>query len=193
MSESGLGARSAERTATAPGEGTGLRWTRHLEAGVREQVARILGSWELFRDDEIEVALELVHEHASDPDDDYRAVAAFLPTGDLAGFALYGATPCTVGTWDLYWIAVRADLRGHGIGRELLERAEREMRRAGARLCVIETSGRPAYAATRAFYRACGYRAAESIPDFYEPGDDRITYVKRLDTERFHPDRPDDG
>ena len=49
-----------------------------------------------------------------------------------------------------------------------------EHRLAGlARLIVVETAGRADYAGTRAFYEARGYRAVATIPDFYDPGDDR--------------------
>ena len=49
-----------------------------------------------------------------------------------------------------------------------------------ARLIVVETAGRAAYAPTRAFYEARGYRAVSRIPDFYAPGDDQVVYVKAL-------------
>jgi hypothetical protein len=49
-----------------------------------------------------------------------------------------------------------------------------------ARLIVVETAGRPDYAATRAFYEARGYRATATIPEFYGPGDDQVVFVKRV-------------
>jgi ribosomal protein S18 acetylase RimI-like enzyme len=109
---------------------------------------------------------------------DYIALGAEV-SGTLAGWICWGATPCTVGTWDLYWMAVDPALRGAGIGTALL--AEMELRLAGrARLIVVETAGRPDYAPTRAFYEARGYSAVARIADFYEPGDDLVVYVKRL-------------
>jgi hypothetical protein len=54
-----------------------------------------------------------------------------------------------------------------------------ERRLAGrARLVVVETAGRADYAPTRAFYQRHGYRIAATIPDFYAPGDDQVTFVK---------------
>jgi hypothetical protein len=49
---------------------------------------------------------------------------------------------------------------------------------------VVETAGRPDYAATRGFYEARGYRATATIPDFYAPGDDQVVFVKPLNSER---------
>ena len=65
---------------------------------------------------------------------------------------------------------------GSGTGTALVEEMERRI--AGARLVIVETAGRPDYAATRGFYEARGYRAVRRIPDFYAPGDDQVTYVK---------------
>lgn len=109
---------------------------------------------------------------------DYTVLGADVG-GALAGWICWGPTPCTVGTWDLYWMAVDPALHGSGVGTALL--AEMERRLAGhARLIVVETAGRPDYAPTRRFYEARGYSAAARIPDFYEPGDDLVVYVKRL-------------
>jgi ribosomal protein S18 acetylase RimI-like enzyme len=109
---------------------------------------------------------------------DYSALGADL-AGTLAGWICWGPTPCTVGTWDLYWMAVDPALHGAGVGTALL--AEMERRLAGrARLIVVETAGRADYLPTRRFYEARGYAAAARIADFYEPGDDLIVYVKKL-------------
>jgi ribosomal protein S18 acetylase RimI-like enzyme len=73
-------------------------------------------------------------------------------------------------------------LHGAGIGTALLLAMEHRL--AGvARLIVVETAGRPDYAATREFYQARGYRAVSRIPDFYAQGDDQVVYVKVVSHE----------
>ncbi len=109
---------------------------------------------------------------------DYTALGAEVGHV-LAGWICWGPTPCTVGTWDLYWMAVDPAVHGAGIGSALLIEMERRLR-GQARLIVVETAGRTDYAPTRAFYEARGYAAVARIPDFYEPGDDLIVYAKRL-------------
>jgi len=106
----------------------------------------------------------------------FTAVAGRRPIGWIC----YGPTPCTAGTFDIYWIAVAPERQRHGIGRLLLAFAERLMAARGGRLAVVETAGRDAYAPTRAFYARCGYEAAARLPDFYDEGDDKIVLVKRL-------------
>ena len=47
-------------------------------------------------------------------------------------------------------------------------------------MIVLDTSGRAEYAPTRAFYQRLGYTLAATIPEFYAPGDDLITYTRTL-------------
>ena len=158
---------------------TDLRWGPPQTAH-REQLAGIVEAAGVFRPDEVDVALEVFDGFCDAPGKDYWAVGAMSESDELAGFALYGPTPCTVDTWDLYWIAVHPSFHGSGVGRGLMERAESHMRSAGARLCAIETSSRDDYSATRHFYVACGYEEVARIADFYDDGDARVTYTKRF-------------
>jgi len=94
------------------------------------------------------------------------------------GWVCWGPTPCTLGTFDIYWLGVAAAWQGRGIGRALTAFAEQAITERGGRLFVVETSSRETYAPTRRFYEALGYREAGRIPDFYGPGDDRVIFIK---------------
>jgi ribosomal protein S18 acetylase RimI-like enzyme len=168
----------------------------------RVRVAEILRSTENFRDEEIDVALELFDE--SFVGDEYIFVGAFAPgtgigepgTGSprevsvphspfpvptlLVGFACYGATMSTDRTYDLYWIAVDHAAQGTGCGSVLLAEVERRLEALHARMLVVETSSRSDYAATRGFYLKRGYVEAARVREFYAPEDDRIILTKRL-------------
>jgi ribosomal protein S18 acetylase RimI-like enzyme len=150
---------------------------RPLTAADRRRIEEITRAVLVFRDDEVPVALE-VFDGAVGGSPDYHAVGATVDER-LVGWICWGPTPCTLGTYDLYWMAVDPTIQGSGIGATLLR--EMEGRLAGsARLIVVETAGRPDYRPTRAFYEARGYRKASVIPDFYAPGDDQVVYVKAL-------------
>jgi len=138
----------------------------------------ILRATRVFREDEILVGLEVLDACLSHPEQDYSALGAFTPGGELLGFSIHGPTPCTLGTWDLYWIAVSPDAQGLGVGTVLLEEVEGRLTRLNARQLIIETSSRPQYDPTRAFYVKKGYREVARVPDFYEAGDDRVIYAK---------------
>ena len=157
-------------TLTAPALGP-------LSPADRRRIEEITRAVRVFRDDEVPVALE-VFDGAVAGSPDYTALGAALDQR-LVGWICWGPTPCTLGTYDLYWMAVDPAAQSAGIGTALLR--EMEGRLAGsARLIVVETAGRPDYRPTRAFYEARGYRKASVIPDFYAPGDDQVVYVKHL-------------
>ena len=150
---------------------------RTLHAADRGRIEEITRAARLFREDEIPVALE-VFDGAAAGSPDYIALGA-EHDGRLAGWICWGPTPCTLGTYDLYWMAVDPALQRTGIGTALVAAMERRL--AGvARLIVVETAGRPDYRDTRSFYQARGYSVAATIADFYAPGDDQVVYVKSL-------------
>jgi ribosomal protein S18 acetylase RimI-like enzyme len=150
---------------------------RPLSAADRRRIEEITRAVRVFRDDEVPIALE-VFDGAVAGSPDYIALGATVDER-IVGWICWGPTPCTLGTYDLYWMAVDPAAQTAGIGTALLR--EMEGRLVGsARLIVVETAGRPDYRPTCAFYEARGYRRAAVIPDFYAPGDDQVIYVKAL-------------
>jgi len=158
-----------------------------LESRHRGAVEALLRATEVFREDEILVALEVLDSYLARPGQDYHAVGAFTPGGKLLGYVVYGPTPCTLGTWDLYWIAVSTAAQGTGVGTVLLKEVEGRLIRSRARQLIIETSSRPPYDPTRAFYLRRGFRELARLPDFYEVGDDKVIYAKSITV------RPEEG
>jgi len=146
----------------------------------RDRVAEILRSTENFREEEVDVALELFDE--SFAGEDYEWLGGFRrePGPELLGVACYGPSMSTDRTYDLYWIAVDRDAQGSGCGSVLLAEVERRLEALHARMLVIETSSRSDYTATRGFYLKRGYVEAARVREFYAPEDDRIILTKRL-------------
>ena len=144
----------------------------------REEVRRIVAATGFFRPDEVEVAVELVDERlAKGEASGYHFIFAEIE-GSVAGYACYGPIACTRGSYDLYWIAVEPDWQGRGLGQALLRETERQIRQRAGRHIYIETSGRPQYAPTRAFYKRCDYQAVAVLPDFYDHHDDKVIWRK---------------
>jgi ribosomal protein S18 acetylase RimI-like enzyme len=98
----------------------------------------------------------------------------------VLGFACYGPRDLTSGVFDLYWIAVDSDTHRNGVGRRLLTATEKEVRQAGGRMLIAETSGTTDYEPTRQFYLGLGYTMEATIRDFYTEGDDLAIFVKRF-------------
>jgi ribosomal protein S18 acetylase RimI-like enzyme len=152
----------------------------------------IVASTGFFHDFEVEVAVELVDERLARglASEYYFVFADDAATGRTIGYVCFGPIACTVGSFDLYWIAVHEGQRGRGLGAELMTAAERAMRSglpgpggkplAPARRVYIETSSKPQYEPTRQFYLRCGYREEARFEAFYAAGDDKVVYVKKL-------------
>ena len=144
----------------------------------RARLEALTAACGLFRPEEVAVAVELLEESVAGTDD-YRFVGAYAGE-ELVGYACWGPTPGTEGTWDLYWIVVDPARQGQGIGTQLLTTVEQRLKAEGGRLIVVETSSRADYAATLGFYERRGYARAATIPEYYAPGDDLVIYLKDL-------------
>jgi ribosomal protein S18 acetylase RimI-like enzyme len=154
---------------------------RSLHKEDRPGLEKLLGGIPSFDQDDQTVALELVDIALSDAEQsEYLFLLAVDETDQPIGYACYGPTPLTDGTYDLYWIAVSNDLSGKGIGTSLLRAVEEDLRNRKGRMLIIETSSGEAYDKTRQFYIKNGYPLTETIKDFYRPGEDRVTFIKRL-------------
>lgn len=149
-----------------------------VKSSDRDVVRSIIERTSFFRSDEVDVAVELVEEHLN------RGIASGYHfvfaecNGAVAGYACFGPIACTIGSFDLYWIAVDPVQQGQGVGRQLMEVVEAQVIAAGGRRIYIDTSGQLKYAPTRRFYERSGFRCAARLVDFYAPGDDRLILEK---------------
>jgi ribosomal protein S18 acetylase RimI-like enzyme len=171
---------------------------RPMKSADKPAVMDLIRATGFFRPDEVAVAEELIDAYLDKPDQrDYGVVVVVdegpqpLAADDakrvseggggrVAGYMTYGPTPLTVGTYDLYWMAVDPRTQGRGHGRALVLWLEAYVKDAGGRLLIIETSSVPKYEPTRRFYLGLNYTEVARIPDFYQPGDDRVIYRKQI-------------
>jgi ribosomal protein S18 acetylase RimI-like enzyme len=158
---------------------------RKVIDGDRAGLEAALRSDGTFRDDEIDIALELIDESIGG-DPDYRIVVSLGEGATVQGYICFGLTPMTRATYDLYWIVVGADARGKGVARALVDAMETEIRaeaKANGEPVAsirVETSPADGHGAARAMYEKLGYPIASELADFYSPGEGLITYYKQL-------------
>jgi GNAT superfamily N-acetyltransferase len=154
---------------------------RSLESQDRDGLKIILTGIPSFNDEDQRIALELIDIALNDPQQkDYLFALAVDDNNQSIGYACYGPTPLTDGTFDLYWIVVDQKKAGQGVGSLLLHAVEEDVLKRKGRLLIIETSSSDGYDQTRQFYLKNNYLLMEIIKDFYRPGEDRVTFVKRL-------------
>jgi ribosomal protein S18 acetylase RimI-like enzyme len=151
-----------------------------IKQGDKDELRTILESTGFFYDFEVDTALGLVDETCSKGDEAGYFWMKIAEEGKVVAFATYGNNPCSVHSFDLYWIAVRQEARGKHYGKTLLDAIEKDVIERGGRILWIETSGRSLYKPTEAFYLSRGYELAASLKDFYGPGDPKQIYRKEL-------------
>jgi ribosomal protein S18 acetylase RimI-like enzyme len=149
-------------------------------AGDVQRVKAIAHATGFFSPAEVAVAAELVEERlAQGSGSGYEFVFAEA-AGEVLAYTCFGPIPMTTASWDLYWIAVRPEAQGRGLGRAVLAESEQRARQAGGTRIYVDTSSRPKYEPTRSFYRACGYREVALLEDFYAPADGKVIFCKVL-------------
>jgi ribosomal protein S18 acetylase RimI-like enzyme len=147
----------------------------------RARLLSLLIRTQAFTSAEIDVAMELIDSVLKDPTQrDYEIYCMVDDQDQAIGYICHGPTPMTEGTFDLYWIAVDPDLQEKGVGSRLLSFLEEVVKARGGRLILADTSTVPHYEKTQRFYLRNGFREVARVPDYYHPGNDRVTFCKKL-------------
>jgi len=131
-----------------------------------------------FRSVEEDIALEVLQDSVNNPTCGYNSFTAMLNDKPV-GWICFGQTPCTIGTFDIYWIAVDPNIQRCHIGSKLLEFAENQITKQGGRIMIIETSGSEKYKPTQKFYEKNGYILAANVDDFYAENDPKMIFTKK--------------
>lgn len=100
--------------------------------------------------------------------------------GQAIAIAYCAPEKMTEGTYNLYLIAVHNSQQGNGIGRQLMRYIESMLRQQHHRILIVETSGLPEFEQTRSFYDKLGYTREAVIREFYQEGEDKVVFWKKL-------------
>jgi len=147
--------------------------------GDRNPIGEISRRSKVFTAEEEQTVFEMFDEYLQSPDSGYAFLSAKVAQ-QLVGFACWGSTPLTEGTYDLYWICTDPDRHQQGVGRMLFGAVETAVRSRSGRLIIIETGGTKAFLPAIRFYQRMGCEQAARIRDFYRPGEDLLMFVKYL-------------
>lgn len=147
----------------------------------RNVIEKILVDTDNFNSDEIKIAMELIDVYINEPDQkDYEIFVDADDDNVITGYVCIGPRPLTVGTYDLYWIAVNPNVQSKGIGSKLIQYIENYLKEKSVRLILIETSGKLSYEKERKFYLKNLYKELVEIKDFYNVGDSLVIYGKYI-------------
>lgn len=156
---------------------------RPVETRDAAELLSLTAATGFFKPHEIETLEEVLADYHAECRD-LGHVCEVLDSGaGLVGFVYFAPAPMTLGTWELWWIVVKADTQGRGLGGEMLRAVEAEIPRRGGRVLFIETSSQPLYEPTRRFYLKHGYDLHAVLKDYYAAGDDKIVFRKSLSVD----------
>ena len=154
---------------------------RAMRKADREAVSEIITLVGNFSKAEIDCALELIDIYLQvKGQKDYRIAVCEDSQSGVQAYICWGPVPLTRGSYDIYWIATHPDSQGKGFGSSLMDHAEDCIEKEKGRLLFIETSSKESYENTVRFYRRLGFTQTSRIRDFYDAGDDKLIFVKRL-------------
>ena len=156
------------------------RVRREIRPSDPDSVRHITESSGYFRPDEVAVAVELAEESLQKGEKSGYYFLFVDIYNRAVAYCCFGPIPCTIGSFDLYWIAVDSHYRRRSLGTVLLHEAEKAVASMKGRKLYIETSSQSRYEDTRVFYEANGYKLISRLKDFYHPGDDKITFEKNI-------------
>ncbi|MBM3436264.1 MAG: GNAT family N-acetyltransferase [Bacteroidetes bacterium] len=145
-----------------------------------EAVREIVTSTGFFRDDEVPVAVELTEERFNQGRESGYEFIFMEIEGRQVAYSCFGLIPCSLLSYDLYWIVTHNDFRGKGLGSKLLKETEESIRNLGGKAIYVETSSKEKYLPTQKFYEKNKYELKARFEDFYDTGDDKLVYVKKI-------------
>jgi ribosomal protein S18 acetylase RimI-like enzyme len=130
----------------------------------------------LFTPEEAEGFASTIPDHFAQPSEGH----VWLVAGDGQGAGYLAPEAAGPGVWNLLFLGVRPEARRQGVARALITEVERRLQAQGARMLLIDTSTEPPMAAARALYERLGYARVGLIPDYWGPGDGKLTFRRLL-------------
>lgn len=154
----------------------------NMHRSLKELYLKIAERTSAFNPAEIEILNEVLTDHFDNPKTTYILFEE-KDNDKLIGFAIFGRSPMTKFSWDIYWMVVDKEFQRKGIGKKLQRSIEAHVlsRDKKANL-IVETSSKPEYNATRSFYKNSGFKEMGQIPDFYKEDDSLVVFYKSLNT-----------
>lgn len=149
---------------------------RAIEKRDLADLKKVLDSIDLFPSEMLE---EMIADYFDNPESEDIWFTA-IEGGEAISIAYCAPEKFTNGTYNLYAIGVKSEIQGKGVGGKMMNYLEKQLKKNGHRILIVETSGTPALGLTREFYKKQGYTQEATIRGFWDEGDDKVIFWKNL-------------
>ncbi len=149
---------------------------RKVKEADLEGLKEVVDSSDLFPSEYLE---EMISDYLNNPENE-EVWLTKVENDKSVGIAYCAPEKFTEGTYNLYAIGVLKELQGKGIGREMMQSIEEILRGVSARVLIVETSSDNQFRLTRKFYKDLGYNHEATIRDFWQEGEDKVIFWKKL-------------
>ncbi|HQE12590.1 MAG TPA: GNAT family N-acetyltransferase [Flavipsychrobacter sp.] len=153
-----------------------MRYVRTVVLSDIEGLKTVVESCELFPSELLDEMMEEYFRNAQTPDIWFTCIDQNKPIA--IGYCV--PEKLTQGTYNLLAIGVALTFQRMGIATEMMQYWEQLLKQKNARILIVETSGDPAQMAARNFYKKIGYIQEATIKDFWNDGEDKIIFLKKL-------------
>lgn len=149
---------------------------RKVQASDIKGLKEVLDSSELFPSEYLD---DMISGYFNNPETE-EIWFTYLENEIPIGLGYSAPEKLTNGTYNLYAIAVKKELQGKSIGKQMMNFLEQHLIKIGKRILIVETSSLAEYSLTRKFYNQLGYKHEATIKDFWDEGDDKVIFWKKL-------------
>lgn len=137
---------------------------------------QVLNTIELFP---VEMLDDMIYDYLNNPESDELWFTETLNDTPIS-IGYCAPEKMTNGTYNLYAIGIKSDMQGGGTGKRMMTFIENHLKEIGVRILIVDTSGTEDFEASRKFYESLSYQKEAVIRDFWDEGDDKVTYWKKL-------------
>lgn len=141
-----------------------------------EALKAVLDSIELFPSEMLE---DMISDYFNNPESQ-DIWFTYVDNGNPIAIGYCAPEKLSNGTFNLYAIGIKNDIQGKGIGSQMMHFIENLLKQNGHRILIVETSSTKDFELTRKFYEKLGYSKEAVLRDFWDEGDDKIIYWKKL-------------
>lgn len=141
-----------------------------------DRLKAVLESCELFPSEYLDEMISAYLNNADTQDIWFTYIDNNLPVA--IGYCV--PEKLTNGTYNLLAIGVSKNYQRKGIANEMMNYIERQLKSKDVRILIVETSSHDAQIGARNLYQKIGYNKEAVIRDFWNEGEDKIVFWKKL-------------